>query len=378
MRRLANALRRHPDATDAALALVLAAFVLQEIFGSDVDGSLAITIPCSLGATLPLAWRRRAPLAAVAVVMASVVLMSLLYDGTQEPQGTLVALLLAVFSVGAHAEQRPAVAGLVLSLVALLVDEPGDVIVMWPVFGLAWSAGRLVRARERDARKLGELAAALERERVEEARIAVVEERARIARELHDVIAHAMSSIVLEAGAERVNLTGEQESVRATLTSIERTGRAAMVEMRRLVGVLRDDDADPDRVPQPGLAQLGVLAEHVGRSGVPVETRVVGDPVELPPGLDISAFRIVQEALTNVMKHAGPARASVVLTYGARVLEIEVTDDGRGGGAPNGNGHGLAGLRERAALFGGELDAGARDGGGFAVRARLPIEAGRP
>ena len=293
MSRLANArsaLRRHPRAADAAVALLLAAFVLQEIFGSDVDGSVAITVPCALGATLPLAWRRRAPLAAVTACMGSNLLMSLLYDGTHEPQGTLVALLLAVYSVGAHAEQRAAIAGLALSLAALLVDEPGDVIVMWPVFVLAWSAGRLVRARERDARKLGELAAALERERVEEARIAVIEERARIARELHDVIAHAMSSIVLEAGAERVNLAGEQASTRATLTSIERTGRAAMVEMRRLVGVLRDDDEDPDRVPHPGLAQLGALAEHVGRSGVPVETLVVGDPVELPPGLDISAY----------------------------------------------------------------------------------------
>ena len=244
---------------------------------------------------------------------------------------------------------------------------------MGPVFALAWSAGRLVRAREADARKLRELAEALDRERVEEARLAVGEERARIARDLHDVVAHAMSSIVLEAGAERVNLEDGNSSTREALRSIERTGREAMVEMRRLVGVLRSEDEGPALVPQPGLAHLDALAEHVRRAGVPVDTRVVGEPVELAPGLDISAYRIVQEALTNVMKHAGQAHASVVVTYRERVIEIDVSDDGRGG-APNGGGHGLTGLRERAALFGGELQAGDGEGGGFVVHARLPIE----
>jgi len=376
MRRLRparEALRRHTLAADAAVALLLAAFVLWEIFTTDVDGSLALTVPTALGATLPLAARRRAPVATVAIVMASIALMSVLYDGTHEPQSTIIGMLLAVFSVGAQAERQKALAGLAVAIVALTIDEPGDVIVMGPIFTLAWSAGRLVRAREHDAEKLRELAAALERERVEEARIAVAEERARIARDLHDVIAHAMSSIVLEAGAERVHLTNEQTSTRDTLASIERTGREALLEMRRLVGVLRDD-GDAPLSPRPSLAQLDTLAAHVGPSGVSVETRVLGDPVDLPPSLDMTAYRIVQEALTNVMKHAGPARASVVLTYGPRTLEIEVTDDGRGE-TPNGNGngHGLTGLRERAAVFGGELHAGARTGGGFEVRASLPI-----
>ena len=204
----------------------------------------------------------------------------------------------------------------------------------------------------------------------------MAEERARIARDLHDVIAHAMSSIVLEAGAERVNLEDGSSSTREALRSIERTGREAMVEMRRLVGVLRSEDEGPALVPQPGLAHLDALAEHVSRAGVPVDTRVVGEPVELAPGLDISAYRIVQEALTNVMKHAGPAHASVVVTYRERVIDIDVSDDGCGG-SPNGGGHGLTGLRERAALFGGELQAGDGNGGGFVVHARLPIEEGR-
>lgn len=356
------------------MALLLAAFVLWEIFTTDVDGSLWITVPTAMGATLPLAARRRMPVATVVAVMASTVLLSVLYDGTHEPQSTFIAMLLAVFSAGAHAERRPALAGLAVAVVALAIDEPGDVIVMAPIFTLAWFAGRLVRAREDDAETLRQLAAALERERVEEARVAVAEERARIARDLHDVIAHAMSSIVLEAGAERIHLDAGQGATRNTLASIERTGREAMVEMRRLVGVLRDDDEAP-LAPRPGIAQLDVLAQHVGRSGVAVDTRVNGSPVELPPSLDISAYRIVQEALTNVMKHAGPARAEVVLTYHARSLEIEVTDNGCGG-TPNGTGHGLSGLRERAALFGGELHAGARTGGGFAVHASLPIKAG--
>ena len=373
-----TALRRHSLAADSAVAILLAAFVLQEIFTSDVDGSPSLTVPCALGATLPLAWRRRIPLLTVAAVMGSLAVMSVLYDGTQEPQSTFVPVLLAVYSVAAHANRRTALAGLGVTIVALAIDEPGDMIVMVPVLTLAWAAGRLVQARERDAEKLRELAAALERERVEEARIAVAEERARIARDLHDVIAHAMSSIVLEAGAERVNLAAEQKSIRDTLASIERTGREAMVEMRRLVGVLRDDDESPALAPQPGLAQLGVLAEHVKRSGVSVELQVVGKPVELTPGLDISAYRIVQEALTNVMKHADAAHASVLVTFGARTLEVEVTDDGAGrNGTSNGGGHGLTGLRERVALFGGELHAGEREGGGFAVRARLPIEAAR-
>jgi signal transduction histidine kinase len=181
-----------------------------------------------------------------------------------------------------------------------------------------------------------------------------------------------MSTIVLEAGAERVHLPPEQESTRRALQSIERTGRQALTEMRRLVGVLRSDEEGAAWAPPPSLANVDDLVAHVRRAGLPVELRIEGEPVELPPGLDVNAYRIVQEALTNVLKHAGDARATVVLTYNGRSLRIEVADDGRGG-TPNGGGHGLAGLRERAAMFGGELEAGTRPEGGFAVHARLPI-----
>ena len=210
---------------------------------------------------------------------------------------------------------------------------------------------------------------------MEEARLAVAEERTRIARELHDVVAHAMSTIVLEAGAERVNLKQAQKSTHDTLRSIEHTGRQALAEMRRLVGVLRTDGDEADLLPQPSLSHLDLLVEQVGRAGLPVELHLVGRPVGLAPGLDISAYRIVQEALTNVLKHAGQAHAEVTVTYGDRMLEIEVVDDGRGA-AVNGSGHGLAGLRERVALFDGELRAGGRTGGGFVVWARLPLEKG--
>ncbi|MDP8908440.1 MAG: sensor histidine kinase [Chloroflexota bacterium] len=379
MRRLTAAWERarcHPQAFDAAAAVVLAALAVCEIFATDVDGEPAAVVPAALLMTLPLAWRRTAPLPVTALVMFALAAEPVLIDASQKPQTPIIALLLAMYSVAAHAQRRQAIAGLVLGVAAILVAEAGDFIVMGPVFALAWSAGRLLRARERDARKLAELAEALDRERVEEARLAVAEERARIARDLHDVVAHAMSSIVLEAGAERVNLHDGQPSTRDALRSIERTGREAMVEMRRLVGLLRSEHEAPALVPHPGLAHLDALAEHVTRAGVPVDMRVVGEPVELAPGLDISVYRIIQEALTNVMKHAGPARATVAVSYGRRVIDIEVSDDGRGG-SPNGGGYGLTGLRERVALFGGELHAGAGEGGGFVVRAHLPIEEGR-
>jgi signal transduction histidine kinase len=376
MRRLGQApaaVRRHPRRLDAGVALLLAVLVVDEILTSDVTGPPALLVPLALAMTLPLAWRRTAPLVTTAAVMAAVVAQSLLDHSSQEPQTPLVALLLATYSVGAHAERRAAIAGLLLAWTAILIDEAGDFIVMGPVFAGTWLAGRLVRAREDDARRLRDLTTALERERVEEARIATAEERARIARELHDVVAHAMSTIVLEAGAERVNLRPGQSSTQDTLRSIERTGREALAEMRRLVGVLRTEDDEPALAPQPSLGHLAELVERVRRAGLPVEVRTVGEPAELPPGLDISAYRIVQEALTNVLKHAGDARASVVVSYGARSIEIEVSDDGRGG-TPNGGGHGLTGLRERVAVFGGELEAGSREGGGFTVHAWLPIE----
>jgi signal transduction histidine kinase len=381
LERARDAVRGHPRAVDALLALGLAALVQWEILTTDVTGPKWLLVPAGLAITIPLAWRRVAPLPALLVVMAASAAAGLAAADSDEvaqtPQMPFLAEILAVYSVGAHAERRQALIGLAVSWAALIAAEPGDFVVMGPVWAGTLVAGRLVRAREHDARRLRELAQALERERVEEARLAVADERTRIARELHDVVAHAMSTIVLEAGAERVNLDDEQTSARQTLHSIERTGRQALAEMRRLVGVLRTEDDEPELIPQPSLAHLDLLIEQVRRAGLAVELRVVGQAVQLAPGLDISAYRIVQEALTNVLKHGGDARATVIVTYGDRTLEIEIEDDGRGG-TPDGTGHGIVGMRERVALFSGSLEAEGREGGGFAVRARLPLEKRAP
>ena len=364
-------LRERPAAVDAFVAALLTAFVLGElVWAEDMGGPTVVLVLGSLGITVPLVWRRRAPLLANGVSFAS---LAVLGRAEGEPESVFVPLLLAAFSVGAHAPRREARIGLGIIAGSVLLNEAGDALILVPVFAGAWFAGRLVRAREEDAQRLRELAEALERERVEQARLAVVEERTRIARELHDVVAHAMAMIVLEAGAERVNLPEGQETTHRALRSIESTGRQALAEMRRLVGLMRDDARGPALAPRPSLANLAAFVEGVRDAGLPVEVEVVGEPFELPPGVDMSAYRIVQEALTNVMKHAGPARASVRVEYGERYVELEVVDDGRGG-SPNGNGHGLTGMRERVGMFGGTLEAGAREDGGFAVRARLPVE----
>ena len=363
-----------PPRVDVVIAVALAAFVLLELFGSDVEGEPGLLGIGGLLLTLPMAWRRTAPLPATAVAMLGAFALSLITrGGGQEPQTPILVMLLAAYSTGAYLERREALAGLAIVVTAILVDEPGDAVVLGPVFAGAWAAGRLWQARSRDAERMTELAAALERERVEEARIAAAEERARIARELHDVVAHAMTTVVLEAGGERLHLGPEQQRTADVLRGIERTGRQALAEMRRLLDVLRTDDEKPGLAPQPSLARLDDLVERLGRSGLRVDVRIEGEPVALSPGLDVSAFRIVQESLTNVLKHADAATATVVLTYRGDALAIEVADDGRGESLNGDPGHGLAGLRERAALFGGEVEAAPRPEGGFAVRARLPL-----
>jgi signal transduction histidine kinase len=212
-----------------------------------------------------------------------------------------------------------------------------------------------------------------ERERDIAAREAVVEERARIARELHDAIAHNVSMMVVQAGAERRTLE-EASPTREVLETVEHIGRSALTEMRRLVGMLRSDDAEP-LAPQPGLRDLQTLVTQVQEAGLPVELRVDGESRELPVGLELSAYRIVQEALTNALKHAGDgAHATVTVSYGADSLSLEVVDDGAGSPAvTTGGGHGLVGMRERVALYGGRFEAARRTGGGFAVRVLLPI-----
>jgi signal transduction histidine kinase len=228
----------------------------------------------------------------------------------------------------------------------------------------------LVRRVVGDRERRAQLA---ERERDLAAREAVVEERARIARELHDAIAHNVSMMVVQAGAERRVLDEKGGTTREVLETIERIGRGALTEMRRLVGMLRSDAAEP-LAPQPGLDDLPTLVGQVCEAGLPVELHVDGERRELPVGIELSAYRIVQEALTNALKHAGESHASVRVHYGADSLELEIVDDGGGVPEPlSSGGHGLVGMRERVALYGGHLDAGRRPSGGFAVRVLLPI-----
>jgi signal transduction histidine kinase len=227
----------------------------------------------------------------------------------------------------------------------------------------------IVRRVLGDRERRAELA---ERERDVAAREAVVEERARIARELHDVIAHNVSMMVVQAGAERRTLPPENGSTRQVLTTIEEIGRGALTEMRRLVGMLRADREDP-LAPQPSLADLPTLVTQVSEAGLPAELELEGEARPLPAGIELSAYRIVQEALTNALKHAGQTRATVRVRYGRDALELEIADSGSGPGANGDGGHGLVGMRERVALYGGRFAAGAGPSGGFVVKALLPI-----
>jgi signal transduction histidine kinase len=295
-----------------------------------------------------------------------------------------ISLMLALFSVGAYSRStRESLAGLVAGFVFTVLtwlrpENQGSLWIFF-IFGLLgglWLVGDTLRRRTSQLAALEARAAGLERDREQESRRAVTEERARIARELHDVIAHSVSVMVVQAAAARRVLDSQPETTRAALETIETTGRQALAEMRRLLGVMRREDVhDAAKAPQPGLARVAALVGEMRGAGLPVELRVEGEPGPVPPGVDVSAYRVVQEALTNALRHAAAASVSVVVRYGRDDVEIEVSDDGHGPleDPASVGGHGLIGIRERVALFHGDFEAGPRAGGGFAVRARLPI-----
>lgn len=344
----------------------------------------------ALAMTVPLAWRRTAPLP----VLAAVFLPLLAMEAAGEPLDSayiMLALLVAFSAVGSYCDRRIAIAGLVLGLsllAALIVIDigdsdggdsagAGDFVFVAAIVGVVWALAVGLRERAERAGELELRADRLEREREERARAAVAEERARIARELHDVVAHSVSVIAVQTGSMRRRLQQERPAEAKELLGTEQTARQALAEMRRLLGLLRADDDGLALAPQPGIDQVDRLVEQIRETGLEVELEVTGGSRSLSPGLDLAAYRIVQEALTNVLKHAGGAPARVAIRFGERDIELEVTDDGRGGvPGENGAGHGLVGMRERVALYGGSLEAGPRDEGGFAVRARLPTGAG--
>jgi signal transduction histidine kinase len=352
-------------------------------------GTLALGYALVLLHTLPLAARRRFPGTVLALIVASGLAGATLF---LPPFFLGPAILVAVYSVAAYGSRWVAVAGLALAEVGLAAvpltpfgmefDAPALVVFMG-ILAAAWLLGHFAHNYRAYAARLEERTAELEQAREELARRAVAEERLRLARELHDVVAHAMSVIAVQSGVGAHVADGRPEEVGKALAAIEATSRSALTELRRLLGVLRQDgDPQAGLAPVLGLANLEGLLAEVAKAGLAVRLRVEGRPSPLPAGLDLSAYRIVQEALTNVVKHAGPATAQVTIRYRDHEVAVEVTDDGRGVGAVaadgrRGTGHGLIGMRERVAAFGGDLEVGPRPGGGFRVAARLPLAAER-
>ena len=359
---------------------------IQPPAGLTVSGGRGVAAVVLALTTLPLAWRRRRPLAVLYAITGAVLVGSLIaHHANGMPGAAFFALVIAFYSVGANCDDRRAALGGGAAILILLSYDlghgglgkahgarPGAAL----VFLLAGLIGRDLRRRRREVALLRDRASRLEREREEHAVAAVAQERGRIARELHDVIAHGVSVMVVQAQAGP-RLLGDADLARETFRSIEASGREALVELRRLLGILRTGDEQLAIGPQPGLGSLGSLVEQVREAGLPVALRIEGEQTPLPPGVDLSAYRIVQEALTNSLKHAGRAEAEIVIRYTSSALELRIADNGSPARANgNGAGHGLIGMRERVALYGGLLETGVVEQGGYEVVARLPLTGG--
>ena len=374
----------------AALAIVVAGFggTTQPAFFANAGPLTPLSAALILVQTLPVAVRRRHPVPVLVVTGAGIGAYSVL--GYSEAGGNL-GVLVALYTVAAHTDRRMATIaavttalGILLTFASYMQRDPnaaGQLLLVYPEYSVAWVAGMYLQGRRQDMNALRERAERLEREREERARLAVAEERARIARELHDVVAHHVSVMVVQAGAARRVAATDPSSARTAMAAVESAGRTALAEMRRMLEVLREDE--PEFEPEPSLAEVESLVARVRVAGLPVELRIDGERPEVPPGVDLAAYRIVQEALTNVVKHAGQATARVRVAYAPDLVEVEVTDDGRGAAAHIGvesGGRGLVGMRERAMLYGGAVEAGPRTSGGYRVHAAFPIEppAGEP
>ena len=383
------------------IALMAVAGMLELAVGRNSPGapatSLWFSVPAVAVLVLPLLASRRFPFAAPTAYWLMAAGLTFV-DGLLIPFiGSLgVVGLATAFLLGNLRDQRQAGIGLaiVLGCIVIVVSNiPGqqsasDLIFIPLRFVVAWVAGYALRERAEQAeaaemratlaereREAAEMRATLaEREREAAARIAVAEERARIARELHDIVAHAVSVMVLQVGAVRHNLPQTHEEDRDALGHVELAGRTALAEMRRLLGAMRRDGDGVELEPQPGLDGLDSLVEDVGRTGLPVRLHVDGDPFPLPRAIDLSAYRIVQEGLTNTLKHARASQADVTVRYRPDELEVEVADDGAGAATSDGLGHGLVGMRERVKIYGGVMNAGTAPEGGFILRARLPLD----
>jgi signal transduction histidine kinase len=383
------------------IAVLAIAGMLELVVGRDSPGAPATTLWFSVPAVavlvLPLFARRRFPFAAPAAYWLMAAALTFV-DGLLIPFiGSLgVVGLATAFLLGNLRDDKQAGIGLAIVLGCIVVvvsnipgpESASDLIFIPLRFVVSWVAGYALRERTEQAeaaemratlaereKEAAEMRAILaEREKDASARIAVAEERARIARELHDIVAHAVSVMVLQVGAVRHKLPETLEEDREALNRVELAGRTALAEMRRLLGAMRRNGDGAELAPQPGLDGLDTLIEDVGRAGLPVRLHVDGDSFPLPRAIDLSAYRIVQEALTNALKHARASNVDVTVRYRPDELELEVVDDGAGPAKSDGLGHGLVGMRERVKIYGGEMSAGTAPTGGFVLNARLPIQ----
>jgi signal transduction histidine kinase len=374
---------------DVLVVLLATAAMLEVVVRRDSPDAprttLWFVVPVIAVMVLPLFARRRFPFAAPTTYW-------LLAVGLSFVDGRLVTFMTAIFVLGMAAgfllgnlrdalQGRLGLAIVVGSAAIIVYNRPGhsasELFFIPLLFGICWLAGFAVHERAEQAEAAEERAVRAERERDAAMRVAVAEERARIARELHDVVAHAVSVMVLQVGAVRHKLPETLAEDKDALSGVERAGRAALAEMRRLLGAMRSDGDDLGLMPQPGLDGLDALLDEIGRAGLPVRLHVGGEPAPLPRGLDLSAYRIVQEGLTNALKHARASHADVTLHYAPDELQIEVRDDGEGRASSDGPGYGLVGIGERVKIYGGEMSAGAATGGGFVLSTRLPLGGGR-
>jgi signal transduction histidine kinase len=383
---------------DWAVAIVLAVWGQIDLWFiggafTTVPGSRLLTAPFLLLFSLPLAVRRRWPFGVLCVVAGAIAFESIVIGKAPEGGEILFPTLITLYTVGAHSPTRRAVLGLALAQGAGAIEaslDPkvhtlGDVVIgdlfFWVFLGgAAWLTGRYARGRRLAAQESEDRAEGLERNRDELARVAVATERGRIARELHDVIAHSVSLMGVQAGAAERLLESDPGRAREALRSIQLTARESVGELRRLLDFLRTREEPTALAPQPGLDALESLIEGSRHAGLHVELAVEGHRPHLPAGVELSAYRVVQEALTNARKHAPGAPARVRLHYGPRELQLWVENgpgerpaDGNGAAAPVGTGHGILGMRERVALYGGSVQALAQRDGGFLVHVRLPV-----
>jgi signal transduction histidine kinase len=371
-----------PRQADLALAGLLAAFGLVELWLVHV-GPKSIAVPATAVAGLALSFRRIAPLLTVTAVLGAIAAESLLGVSLQKPDAPLLMALVAVYTAGAYLPLRDAVAGLALAIAGIGASLAGsstnghsDFAFTSVVVTAGWLVGRGMHGRVTQATALVERTQRIEQEAEAERSAAVVEERRRIARDLHDVIAHSVSVMVVQAGAAEDVFDRDPGAVLEPIRAVQETGRGALVEISRLLGLLREDGAELGLTPQPRLEDLPELVAQAEAAGLSVELRIEGTPRPLPLGVDLSVYRIAQEALTNARKHNVDSQARVLLRYSKDAVELAVENAGVAATNGRGGGHGLIGMRERVAVFGGTLEAGPQADGGFRVVACLPVPAG--